>query len=215
LGNSTSSADYTFETDQLLNIYYSVGQNTSDHKTGTPTLTISGGVGTFSAAQTAVNLGVGDKVDYGAGLIAYISGKSSTTVWTLITATGTAPEDVSDASVNSISHAFASVSDALANASSTSYLNTDDLLGGKYILNIPCYYDSAPDTSYVSVSGWVTGPENYLKIYAPNNVGSEVNQSQRHSGKWNDAKFSLLRNNVGNYFFTIASNYGSIRRTSD
>jgi len=46
------------------NVYYSVGQNTSDHKTGSPNVTISSGVATFTVAQTAPNLGVGDKVAY-------------------------------------------------------------------------------------------------------------------------------------------------------
>lgn len=41
-------------------VYYSVGQNTNDHKTGTPTVTVSGTTATFSVAQTATNMGVGD-----------------------------------------------------------------------------------------------------------------------------------------------------------
>src|SRR3989344_4190111 len=45
-------------------VYYSVGQNTNDHKTGSPTMSISSGVATFSVAQTATNMGVGDRVTY-------------------------------------------------------------------------------------------------------------------------------------------------------
>jgi hypothetical protein len=41
-------------------VFFSVGQNTDDHKTGTPTVTIVDGVATFSEPQTAANMGVGD-----------------------------------------------------------------------------------------------------------------------------------------------------------
>ena len=42
-------------------VYDSVGQNTTDHKTGSPTVTIANGIATFSIPQTARNLAVGDK----------------------------------------------------------------------------------------------------------------------------------------------------------
>ncbi len=61
-GVTATSSDYTFTTGQVYNIYYSVGQNTNDHKTGTPTISITDGVATFSEAQTAANMGVGDKI---------------------------------------------------------------------------------------------------------------------------------------------------------
>jgi hypothetical protein len=53
--------------------------------TGTPTLTIAGGTGTFSVAQTARN-GRGDCVTYNSSSVAYISAKISTEQWTLNTA---------------------------------------------------------------------------------------------------------------------------------
>src|ERR1035441_1186170 len=62
------------------NVYYSVGQTTSTHMTGSPTLTISVGVGTFSVPQTATNTGIGDAVTYNTNQVAYISGKQSTSV---------------------------------------------------------------------------------------------------------------------------------------
>ena len=47
-------------------VYYSVGTNPGDLKTGAPTITIAGGTATLSVPQTgAGNVGVGDEIDYG------------------------------------------------------------------------------------------------------------------------------------------------------
>lgn len=194
-GMTATSSDYTFKTAGATQIYYSVGQNTNDHKTDAPTLTISGGVGTFSVAQTASNMGVGDKVTYNTDQVAYISGKISTSLWTLETATGGTPDDVTGATVNSITHAFASLAAAIDDysqgAADVNHLNTTDLVAGNYFLNIPCYYDSGPDTNQVYVTNWTTGVNNYIKVYTPNNTVTEVNISQRHSGVWNANKYNI------------------------
>ena len=76
-------------------------------------VTISGGVATFSVAQTAPNLGVGDKISYGTNGVAYISAKQSQTVWNLITAKGATPTATSSAVVSSITHAFSSLNRAI------------------------------------------------------------------------------------------------------
>jgi hypothetical protein len=170
-----------------------------------PHITISNGattsVATFDVAQTAANLGVGDKISYGnagATTTVYISAKQSPTVWNVITKTGTQPNATTTAAVLKISHAFSSLSAAVGGAtpgaSTASYLNTANLKTGNYVLNIPCYYDSGPDSTAVDINGWTTGASNYIKIYAPNNTLSEVNQSQRHSGKWNNSKYYLQAN---------------------
>src|ERR1035437_3777404 len=70
------------------NVFYSVGQSSSNLMTLSPTVTIASGMATFSQAQTG-NIGVGDKVTYNTSAIAYISGKISQTQWSLVTATGT------------------------------------------------------------------------------------------------------------------------------
>lgn len=175
-------------------IFYSVGQNTTDHKTGSPTVTIASGVGTFSVAQTASNMGVGDKVTYNTSTVAYISQKISTTQWKLITATGGVPADITDSAVVSIAHAFASLSAAEAGAPGASYLNTTDLVAGNFQLNFPCYYDTGADTTAVTIDGWTTSPPNYIKIYTPNNTTTEVNVSQRHSGVWDTTKYRIEHN---------------------
>ncbi|EKE19397.1 MAG: hypothetical protein ACD_9C00030G0001, partial [uncultured bacterium] len=173
-------------------IFYSVGQNTDDHKTGSPTVTVSGATATFSEAQTASNMGVGDVIDYDAdNKKCFIAKKVSQTVWNCTSATGGLPTAASGVVVNSISHAFASLSAAITGASGASFLNTSDLVSGNYQLNFPCYYDSGADTTFVNVAGYTTGTSNYIKIYTPNNSSTEVNQGQRHGGKWDDGKYRL------------------------
>ena len=172
-------------------VYYSVGQATGNLETGAGTVSISSGVATFSVAQTG-NIGVGDRITYNTSNIAYISGKTDTSTWTVVTATGGVPANVTDATVNAINHVFTTISGAEAGATGSDYLNTSNLLTGNYQLNIPCYYDSAADTTAVSVSGYTTGAANYIRIYTPSNVSSEANNSQRHGGKWNDRKYSLV-----------------------
>jgi hypothetical protein len=197
---TATSSDLTFTTAQVKNIFYSVGQNIDDHKTGSPTITISNGVAVFSTAQTATNMGVGDKISYGyanATTTVYISAKQSNTVWNVITRTGAQPAATTTANVLKISHTFASLALALPNtysagAADSTHLNTNNLVTGNYVLNIPCYYDSGPDTTKVTVVYyWNTGLNNHIKIYTPNNTATEVNQSQRHSGKWDLSKYRL------------------------
>lgn len=172
------------------NIYYSVGQSAADLKSDAPTVTISSGTATFSVAQTG-NIGVGDRLTYNTNSIAYIAAKTSTSVWTVQTATGAAPADVTDATVNSITREFTSLSTAEANAENSSHLNTTDLWVNNYTLNFPCYYDSGADTTYVSIYGWNTAAANYIKLYTPNNTSMESNQNQRHSGVWDETKYRL------------------------
>ncbi len=174
-------------------IYYSVGQNTSDHKTGSPTVTISSttGLATFSVAQTATNMGVGDVITYGTTNKCYITSKASTTAWYCQSATGTPPVAATDATVNSIAHAFSSLSAAESGAVGASYLNTSNLTGNNYQLNIPCYYDSGPDTAGVIIDGWTASPNNHIRVYTPASTTAEANASQRHQGKWDDLKYRL------------------------
>ncbi len=191
-------------------IYYSVGQNINDHKTGNPTVTISSGTATFSVAQTATNMGVGDRVTYGGNKIAYISGKISQTQWTLVTKTGDTPGNINNAQVNFINHEFNSLFNAISyyngpvgfptGVTDANHLNTSDLVGGNYILNLPLYYDTGPDVisgdnlKGVLIYNLTTGPSNYIRIYTPYNTASEVNLSQRHSGKWDGQKYNIQFN---------------------
>jgi hypothetical protein len=69
-------------------------------------VTITSGGAVFSIAQTG-NIGVGDQVTYASGSIAYISAKTNSNDldWSLVTATGTIPANVTGATVTSINRA--------------------------------------------------------------------------------------------------------------
>jgi len=178
------------------NVFYSVGQNTNDHKTGSPSITLSGYAATLSVGQTAPNMGVGDVITY-AGGSCFISAKTDADQmhWNCQNATGGTAPQVTDATVTSINHAFSSLSVAVGGASpgaaNSSHLNTSNLTAGDYILKIPCYYDTGSDTTAVSINDWTTGASNYIEIYTPTSMTTEVNQTQRHSGVWDDSKYHL------------------------
>jgi hypothetical protein len=164
-GAVSATQQFTTGTISPTAIYYSVGTSTDDLKSGTPTMTIASRTATFSAAQPD-NIGVGDVITYNTSLKVYISGRTSSTVYTVQTVTGGAPADVTDATVNSIKRTFNSLNNAALNSDEPSYLNTADLVTGKYQLNWPCYGDGE-DTDSVTITGWTTGPDNYIKIFTP------------------------------------------------
>ncbi len=88
-------------------VYYSVGQNTTDHKSG-GNVSITSGVATFTVAQTATNLGVGDRLIAG-GNVYYLKSKISTTQWNVVTKLGAVPADLGSTAVTSIAHEYASL----------------------------------------------------------------------------------------------------------
>jgi hypothetical protein len=175
-----------------------VGTSTDDLKSGSPTMTIASGTATFSAAQPN-NIGVGDVITYNTSLNAYISGRTSSTVYTVQTVTGGAPADVTDATVNSIKRAFNALKDAALNSDEASYLNTADLVTGN------CYGDGE-DTDSVTITGWTTGPDNYIKIFTPVS-SSEVGVSQRHDGKWNTSAYRISNDTSNNETIYVREQY--------
>ena len=175
------------------NIYYAVGQNTTDHKTGSPTCTISSAIMTFTVAQTATNLGVGDRVTYDTSKIAYLATKTSTTVWNVVTAVGANPSDEGSAvTVNSIAHEYTSIKLAEAGSGDASHMNSTDLVSSDFILFIACYRDTGPDVDETFILGYTTDATNYIQIYTPDNEDTECNQSQRHNNVWDTNKFSVV-----------------------
>ena len=62
---------------------------------------------------------------------------------------------------------------------------SNNVTGTNEVWNIACYNDNdATDTtSYVTIDGWTTSADNYLKIFTPY-LSSEVGASQRHNGTW-------------------------------
>ncbi len=200
------------------NVYYSVGQNTSDHSigaggatcstTGACTMTIAGGAGqaTFNYAQTATNLGVGDQVTFNTSSICYIASKTSTSVWNLVTALGAPCSNVSNATVNSIAHAFSSLNNVFngtPKASDTNHIATTSLVSADVVLNVPVYYDTGPDTTGVNAQSLTTDATHYIRIYTPTSTTAEVNQSQRAAGKWDTTKWYLSP--TDNYAINVGS----------
>lgn len=191
------------------NVYYSVGSETGDMKTGSPTVTISSGTATFSAAQTTDSMGVGDRVFYDAGSVAYISGRTSETVWSLVTALGANPSNEAvPVTVDSIMREYSSLTSAEAGASDANHLNTVDLVTGTYTLHLACYADGA-DQNTVVINGWTTDATYYIKIYTPVST-SEVGTSQRHEGKWGSG-YQLAPSGDATHVIDIDATYTHIQ----
>ncbi|KPJ58221.1 MAG: hypothetical protein AMJ46_14500, partial [Latescibacteria bacterium DG_63] len=188
-GAEGASATGQFTTTLILiptAIYYSVGTSrlTETDLKNASTVTIASGTATFSQPQPN-NIGVGDEIDYGGGTKAYISGRTSSTVYSVTTATGGMPTNVTDATVNSIKRAFGSLTAAETGSGDGSHLGTFDLTSGNgFQLNWACYADGAmTDSVLIDGDDWTTGPNTYIKIYTPTST-SEVGTSQRHNGTW-------------------------------
>jgi hypothetical protein len=194
-------------------VYYSVGQNTTNHMTGTPTVSISGGVATFDTAQTNAAMGVGDRVTFDTTSICYVASKTSTSVWNLVTKLGAACGNVTGKTVNSIAHEYTSLAAALdgatPGAADANHLSTGGLVAGGYILHIPLYYDSAADTAHVQTlaTTWTTGASNYIQVFTPNDTATQCNQTQRHSGVYSATKYRLAGNGTGGYLLYNAVAY--------
>ncbi len=193
---------------ELTAIFYSVGTDTEDLKTGTPLITLSSGTGILNRAQPD-NIGVGDAIVYGPdNKTVYISGRAGNTLYSVLTAKGTIPINVADAPVHAIKRAFNSLDDALdatdggSCASDSMHLNTTDLVTANYRLNIACYADGTDSTNAI-VKGWTTGAKNYIRIYTPV-INTEVGTSQRHKGNWTNNAYHLAVTTTDNYQSYIA-----------
>lgn len=210
--SSSASQTVTITLQSPTNVYYSVGQTSDNLETGSPTVTIANGAAVFSAPQTG-NIGVGDEVTYGSGQVAFISGKASSDQehWTLETATGGTPSNVTDASVTSITRAYTSLSAAVTGATDSNHLNGSNLAELNVVLNFPCYYDTGPDTGGGArvPNTYVTTPDNYIQIYTPTDTVNQVNRSQRHDGAWTTSGAYEI-DTSGQYAIRIDTNYARI-----
>jgi len=163
-------------------VYYSVGTSfPTDLKSGAPTVGIAAGTATFSLAQPA-NVGVGDEVTYGGGVKAYISARTSSTVYDVRTAFGTVPAGTVPVAVNSITRAFGTLTAAIAGSSNASHLNTLNLVVGNFQLNWAIYNDGPMNDGGILIDGYTTGAANYIRIFTPVPPG-QVGSRQRHVGR--------------------------------
>lgn len=170
---------------------FSCGDSTADIKTGTPTCEVSGTTITFDTAQTG-NIGVGDQITYNTSDICFIVGKTSTTVWTVRSATGATPTAATaGTTVNEIKHAFASCNGAFSNFHNASHLNNTNLTAIDIQVDIACYRDTANDTVAVTqfTTAITTDATRYVRVYTPYDTTNECNNIQRHDGKWNTGAY--------------------------
>ncbi|MCK5211341.1 right-handed parallel beta-helix repeat-containing protein, partial [Candidatus Parcubacteria bacterium] len=196
-------------------IYRSVGPGSTGAKScaatgGNMSVSSSTSLATFTIGL-ADTIGVGDAIVYNASSsILFISGRTSSTTYTVKTTAGNNPSDVTADSGWCIFRAYTSLSDAESGQENTgipdAVENFDDwnpsqadeegrdLVNNYEQWNIACYGD-AVDSTAVTINGWTTGENNYLKIYTPVDT-DEVGESQRHTGKWDDDKYRLSSNAI-------------------
>jgi hypothetical protein len=109
------------------------------------TIDIDSGIAVFCEPQ-ADNIGVGDEITYnGLADTVYISGRFSSTTYSVITAKGATPLDIFGSGVDSINRAFTSLNAANTGSSNATHLDTTDLAGQNFQLHWPCYNDNPMD----------------------------------------------------------------------
>ena len=161
-------------------VFYSIGTNGANLATGSPSLTLTSGTATLSAAQTN-NVGVGDVIDYGSGQV-FISTVVSPTQFRVQSATGNLPVDFSGP-VSSITRAFNSISSAVAGSVNASHLNTSNLVTLQKGLTWVCYDDGPLNiSSTTTIGGYTTNAQQFitLTVAAANQVSTGI--GQRHQG---------------------------------
>jgi hypothetical protein len=164
-------------------VYYSVGTNGADLKTGLPTLSIASGTATLTVAQTG-NIGVGDEIDYDTGnKIAYIKSVISQTQFLVHTATGGVPGNVTSVTVNAIRRAFNTLASAEANSGDASHLTTFDLTATGAAANLTWVaYADADFTAGATINGYTTDATHFITLTAAGSSQVASGTSQRHNG---------------------------------
>lgn len=175
----------------------------------TGTVTISGNIATFSSAFPT-NVGVGDCIVYGSNY-AIIKGINSDRTKAYVTTKdgSSTPASASGSSFN-IYRSFTSLADWESQTQNTNITptisltdfdltDTDDEDGPLYVA---CYADGN-DTTIVTIDGWTTDSNDYIKIFTP--VDSNmVGTSQRHSGTLASTGYGLIVSSNYNYALTIS-----------
>jgi hypothetical protein len=70
-----------------------------------------------------------------------------------------------------------------------------DLVANNEQWNIACYANGTTADGGVSITGWTTSHQNYIKLYTPVS-SNEVGVSQRHGGVWDNNKYSIFTSSV-------------------
>ncbi len=155
-------------------------------------LTISGSTATFSAAMPD-SMGVGDAIVYNATLsICFIHGRTSSTVYTVKSASGGTPTAiVTDVGWNAY-RAYTALSSWESRTENTGIPvgvrdfdsgTTRNLVSNNEVWNVACYRSSNDEaTVSTGASDWVTDATRYVRWYTPY-AATEVGTTQRHTGK--------------------------------
>lgn len=179
-------------------LYRSVGTNSGDLNINTRNVTVAGSTATFSGTMPD-NIGVGDVLQYdvsGTYYVAFISGRTSSTVYAVKNSAGGAPQATGGAVSVGVYRAYTSLhnwNDQDENGSLDgtvkNFDTSKDLVSVDSTMNVACYGDG-PDKTALEIDGWTTDPTRTIRIYTPNSA-SEVGASQRHNGKWSDSAYQL------------------------
>ena len=167
----------------LPSVFYSVGTNTADLKTGSPSITIASSVATLDVPQTN-DIGLGDVIDYDSpSNLAYIWDVVSSTQFRVQTATGTVPGDLGPVSVNTIKRAFNSISQTVTESSDASHLNDTSLVAAGRSLTWVCYNDGPLiEASTITIDGYTTDVSHYITLTVAGASQVVTGNSQRHDG---------------------------------
>lgn len=161
-------------------------------------LEISGMTASF-ANPLPDSVGVGDVLQYDSDddgdidaddALAFIHARTSSTEYSVSDAAGGVPPAVSGDVDWSLYRAYTSLADAVAGTENPSiasplsdfdaWVDGKDLVAADQSWNIACYADGT-DVKPVAIQGWVTSPNNVLRIFTPTSA-DQVGTSQRHDG---------------------------------
>jgi hypothetical protein len=185
-------------------IYRSVGPGKDTalaSGSGANELTITGSLAEFTGTIPD-NVGVGDAIQYGNDTeICFIHGRNSSSEYVVKNSAGGIAVSTASDTTWSIYRAYTSLARAEGGNENDGLVDTledfDNWSGGKDLVanyeqwNIACYANEATaEASNVTIDGWTTSTNTYIRIYTPVSL-SEVGESQRHNGKWDDTKYLL------------------------
>lgn len=169
--------------------------------TGTGTLTISGSTATFSVSQPD-SIGVGDAIQYDSDgnssidAIAFIHGRTSSTVYTVANAAGGTPTAVTGDEDWDIFRSYISWANMEAGTENTGINDTVEnfdagnrnIVTATEIWNVAFY--PGVDVAAVSWAGWTINATYYVRFFTPY-LASEVGRSMRHSGVLTSACYKI------------------------
>ncbi|MFC1610317.1 hypothetical protein ACFL6C_05115 [Myxococcota bacterium] len=192
-------------------LYRSVGVDGSNLNPAGRTVGIAGRVARFSD-DLPLNVGVGDILVYSAGgpQVATIYARASATIYQVRSLLGNDAAPASPGTAVAVHRAYTSLKnwhDQSQNSNIGPNINpSTDLVASRTIMNAVCYADGE-DGDSVDINGWVTGPENHLRIFTPVSA-FDVGQSQRHPGKWDATKYYLTHDPATQRWDGVIEIYG-------